>query len=80
MKNLKNIVFTGWNSARLIRLGLAVLLLVQFFITGDSLLLFFGMFLSVQSLLNVGCCAGNTCAPAIKGEDKKTDVVYEEIK
>lgn len=80
MKEFKNILLTGWNFARLIRLGLSLVLLVQFFITGDSLLLFFGLFLLIQSLLNVGCCAGGTCTPSVKEHDRKTEIIYEEIK
>ena len=82
--NLKYRLTTGWDFFRGLRAAFALFILTVSFIEHDTLLMLGGIFLTGQTMLNVGCCGANGCDvyPEPKRVKAKTKdhVVYEEIK
>ena len=60
--NLKFRITTGWDFFRFLRAALAILVLAVSIKDGDLLLIAAGSFISLQVLLNIGCCGANGCA------------------
>jgi hypothetical protein len=61
LKNTKYSLLTGWNFGRLLRLGLAIVVLVEFSRNPDWLLGVLGFILLAQAFFNVGCCGVYGC-------------------
>jgi hypothetical protein len=80
---LKAQLLSNWGFARIIRLGLGIVMIIQAFQMQNIMLGLFGGFFVWQGLLNKSCGV-NGCAPmyrdtkTLPGEEKET--TYEEIK
>lgn len=64
MKNL----LKDWNTMRIMRLLAGAVSTVVGVIENNGILLFLGIFLMIQALLNAGCCCGSSCG---SGNSKK---------
>ena len=51
----------GWNFMRLIRLGLAVLVIIEAWKSSELIFAALGGILLFQSLMNIGCCGSGGC-------------------
>jgi hypothetical protein len=52
---------TGWSLIRLVRLGLAFMVLAEAWKNSELLFALLGTVLLFQSVLNVGCCGSGAC-------------------
>ncbi len=52
---MKRILLTNWHFMRFLRVGLAVLLFAQAYITHEWFFIAFGLFFLFQALFNLGC-------------------------
>ncbi len=61
-----------WDSNRLLKLVLGLLLGGAYVFSGEVFYLGFSIFLLVQAVLNFGCsaCANNNCTTDVKSENK----------
>lgn len=76
-----NNYFSNWNTMRLIRLALGIVVAVQGFIAKDWALVALGGFFAAMPLLNIGCCSTGNCRVSTKENTKKTqDISYEEVR
>lgn len=66
---MKEIIFTGWNVWRIIRLILAIIFLVAGFWQTDYFLAAGGGFVFMQALFNAGCCTGGHCGVNYNGNN-----------
>lgn len=84
LNDWKNRIFAGWYWMRWLRLGLAVLIIIQAIMLYDWMFAAIGGVLLVQAVFNVGCCAGGSCyAGGYSGfseNNNGNDVTFEEIK
>jgi hypothetical protein len=82
MQTLKQILFTGWNFIRWLRLIAGVVIAVQGIQLHDAVLGFIGGLFALQALTNTGCCGIGGCAvPARKSPVRDAeDAVFEEVK
>lgn len=87
MSTLKHRLLTNWHLARIMRLGIGIMLLVMGIQNKDWAMGLFSVFFLYQALTDTGCCGSQACytPPAVKnkgylntGQDE--DVEYEEIK
>ena len=58
---MKELLFTNWHIARLIRVAFAIFLFVQAYQTHQWFFIAFGLFFLVQGIFNMGC-QNNSCA------------------
>lgn len=68
---------------RIIRLVLSIIIIVQSIQMHDYLFSGFGLFFLYQALANKGCCAMNTCSPAMSSKnniEQEEKVEYSEVK
>lgn len=79
---MKQTLFSGWHLMRFLRLGMGILMAVQFFQTNDKIVGVIGLLLLYQALFNKGCCGANDCASSAKKSSNKAieDINFEEIK
>ena len=79
---MKFIEIENWNLMRLIRLIGGIYFCVGGVMKGDIISGVLGGILLIQAVYNLGCCGVNGCNTNInqKGENKITDVEFEEIK
>lgn len=79
--SLKNTILSGWNLNRWFRLGLGVIIMVQYFAQKDIFIAMIGITLLLQAIFNVACCASGNCAVDSKKTSKSIEeTTYEEIK
>lgn len=80
---MKETLLNNWGLMRILRLVMGTLMMYQFYITGDKIVVAIGAVLLYQALFNKGCCANNACAPK-KTTNSQTnnieDIVFEEVK
>ena len=79
---MKQILLSGWNFMRWLRLIMGVYLLVNAWLSKDWMAGFFGAFFTFQAVTNTGCCGASGCAvPAPSGKRNTTqEVEFEEVK
>lgn len=67
---------------RILRLVLSVIIVTQGLRSGDWRLMLLGALFSLMPLLNMGCCAGGSCAapPEKNNKGQSDSVSYEEVK
>jgi hypothetical protein len=82
MQTFKQILFTGWNFMRWLRLIIGIIFAVQGIQLHDSITGFIGAFFLFQAITNTGCCGVGGCSvPGKKRTDTLTeDAQYEEVK
>lgn len=70
----------NWDSARYLKLTLAVILAVVYIFEGDAFYMFFSIFLLLQVIFNFGCgCANGACTTSVSKNDKKVSYEIKEI-
>ena len=52
---MKRLLLTNWHLMRFVRLGLAIFLFVQAYITHEWFFIAFGFFFLFQAVFNLGC-------------------------
>lgn len=82
---IKSQVLSQWGFARIIRLVLGIVVLIQGIQATSIMLSVFGGLFILQGLLNAGCCGANGCGVPRYREDINTkgnpkETSYEEIK
>jgi hypothetical protein len=77
---MKETIFTNWTFFRVLRLIIGIGIVVQAFISKDTLLGLAGLFFSSMAIFNMGCCGTGGCStsPKQKRESLK-DITYEEV-
>lgn len=82
MKNITQIVFTGWHLMRWLRLLFGIVFLVQAIQVHDWLVGLIAVFFLLTAITNTGCCGSRSCAtPTDKREQEEAEEInYEEIK
>ncbi|MHB1921586.1 MAG: hypothetical protein ACYCOO_05055 [Chitinophagaceae bacterium] len=81
---IRQIVFSGWNLMRWLRLGIGSYFLISGLRQPDNLMALIGGFFLFQAIFNVGCCGSGGCGVNTSSRGPQgtpaTDVEYEEIK
>ncbi len=84
MSALKARLLTNWHLARIIRLGIGIMLLVSGIQAKDWVMGSFSLFFIYQAVADTGCCGSAGCAPRtmpVKGDTNQEELTdYEEIK
>jgi len=87
MSTLKQRIFTNWHLARIMRLGIGIMLLIMGIQNKDWAMGLFSVFFLYQAVTDTGCCSSQECNTPAKCEAKGTvtnvpdqDIEYEEIK
>lgn len=86
LNNWKKRVTQDWNLLRIIRAGLAVLILVEAWKSAEVIFAVLGGVLLAQVVMNVGCCGSAGCdinhvdKEPKSDETKSKEVTFEEIK
>lgn len=74
-ENLKN-----WNTMRIIRLVIGILIVVQGFQTHQWAMLGLGILFTLMPLLNIGGCSNNGCKTRRTSKPHQTEEIqYEEV-
>ncbi len=79
-KTIKDILLSGWNLNRGIRLILGIAILFQYFQQPDIFILMIGLMLILQALFNVACCSNGNCRIEPKSTKNIDETTFEEIK
>jgi len=79
-KTIKDILLSGWNLNRGIRLILGIAILFQYFQQPDIFILMIGLMLILQALFNVACCSNGNCKIEPKSTKNIDETTFEEIK
>ncbi|MGZ3755994.1 MAG: hypothetical protein ACXVAY_10255 [Mucilaginibacter sp.] len=78
---MKNEIFSNWTLSRVLRLGIALLIVYQAFRNNDVLFGIVGLLFAGMAVLNRGCCSSVGCyVPAQKTTDLGENISYEEVK
>ncbi|MCE9538160.1 MAG: hypothetical protein K8R85_02955 [Bacteroidetes bacterium] len=79
---MKQMLFTGWNFMRWLRLGLGIFIAIQAIQNHDTLSGFISAFFLFQAVTNTGCCSSGGCSvpSSKKNFNKIEDVKFEKIK
>ena len=82
METITQILFTGWNLMRWLRLALGSFMAYQAILLHDTMAGMIAVFFLFQALTNTGCCGSQGCAAPVRNtKDGATeDVQFEEIK
>ena len=82
MAMIKQIIFTGWNFMRWLRLLFGIFLTIDGIQSSNAFLIIFGVFLLIIALSNTGCCSASYCATPYPKKNKKEnkEVSFEELK
>ncbi len=77
---IKHIIFTGWHFMRWLRLGFAVLFIVQTFQTHEAISGVVAAFFLFQAVTNIGCCSAKGCTVNLPAADIKKQAQTEEYR
>ena len=86
INNLKYRIKQGWSLMRFIRLGLAIVVIVEAFKSSELLFGLLGGLLLFQAAFNYGCCGAVACdinhtsRAGQSLEETTKDITFEEIK
>jgi len=72
-------ILQGWNWMRILRLTLGIGLLVQGFVTKDTIAVILGLALGGMAVANIGCCGNNGCAIDTTSTNKNIRTQDEEL-
>lgn len=72
----------GWHFARILRLILGVIIIVQGVILHETAYALMGGLLSLMAVVNVGCCGPAGCSVPTKSKSQSTSqpIEFEEMK
>lgn len=75
-------LFSNWNILRIARIALGVFIIGEGVNSSQWGFIFIGVLFTIMPLLNIGCCANNSCSTPITNTStsQQEDVVFEEIK
>lgn len=77
---MKEVIFTNWTISRFLRLIIGVAILVQAFVSKDTLFGIAGLLFTSMAILNLGCCGTVGCStPPKKKDENVKDISYEEV-
>jgi hypothetical protein len=81
---LKAQLLSNWGFARIIRLGLGIVMIIQAFQMSNFMVGVFGSFFAWQGLLNKGCGVGGCGVPMYRDtktiDAEENETTYTEIK
>ena len=81
---MRQLIFSGWNLMRWLRLAIGAYFLVTGILQRDALVGMIGGFFLLQAVFNAGCCGSGGCrvspSPRKIQDADPTEVSYEEIK
>lgn len=80
---MKDRLLTGWTIMRVIYLIMGITLIIQAIMAAQYMMIAFGGYFALMSLLGLGCMGGNCYAPRTSekvASQEVQDVTYEEIK
>lgn len=80
LNSIKQILLSGWNLNRVIRLILGIAILIQYLQQRDIFILMISVMLILQALFNVACCSNGNCKIEPKTSKNKEETTFEEIK
>lgn len=84
MTGWKTRLLTNWHPMRILRLGLAIMMLVASIQSKDYMIGAFSLFFLYQAVANTGCCGASGCSTPPprrqSNEPANEDIAYEEIK
>ena len=72
----------GWHFARILRVVLGVIIIVQGIIVHETSFALMGLLLSGMAVLNIGCCGPAGCGVPMnrKQMNKEQSIDFEEVK
>jgi hypothetical protein len=75
-------LFSNWNILRIARIALGVFIIGEGINSGQWGFIFIGALFTIMPLLNIGCCANNSCSTPVNDtpSSHQEDVIFEEIK
>ncbi len=77
---MKDAIFKNWTFFRVLRLMIGLAIIVQAFISKDTLFGAAGLLFTSMAVFNMGCCGGGGCAtPPQKTDKNSKDISYEEV-
>ncbi len=77
---MKDAIFKNWTFSRVLRLIIGIAIMVQAFISKDTLFGVAGLLFTSMAFFNMGCCGAGGCAAPPKEMDKNSkDITYEEV-
>ncbi len=70
----------GWTFIRFLRLAIGMAILVQGYLSKDTMSMILGGAFSAMAVANVGCCGAGACAVNTRSPQRRThDTSYEEV-
>ncbi|MBS1946515.1 MAG: hypothetical protein JST47_02000 [Bacteroidetes bacterium] len=81
MNSIKQMIFSGWHLARIIRLAFGMIMSINAIATHDPLSGIIGALFLFQAVTNTGCC-GTSCAAPLRSQKEadEKEIVFEEVK
>lgn len=58
---MRNKILKGWNTMRIIRVALGIVILAEGIHSRDTGFIIGGLIFSLLPVFNIGCCCGNSC-------------------
>lgn len=80
MKTIIETLRCGWDTPRVIRVLVGLAVLLPGAVQGDSVLLFFGAWLTLLPLLNLSCCGAGGCDVNHSKPKQVSDMADDKIK
>ena len=78
---ISNLILTGWNWMRWLRLSAGLFILFQAYFSKDNFSAFLGSILLLQAITNTGCCGSGGCSVnQTKITDENEEPKFEIIK
>lgn len=77
--NMKQVLFTGWHFARILRMALALAIAVQGIVQHDFPVILIGFLLAATALFNIGCCGPSGCSVPTRSVKLEEKVEFEEL-
>ncbi|HMT52548.1 MAG TPA: hypothetical protein PLC27_03405 [Saprospiraceae bacterium] len=78
---ISNLILTGWNWMRWLRLSAGLFILFQAYFSKDNFSAFLGSILLLQAITNTGCCGSSGCnISETKIKAEKEEPKFEIIK
>jgi hypothetical protein len=75
-------IMQGWHFARILRVVLGVIIIVQGIVVHETSFALMGVLLSSMAVLNIGCCGPAGCGvpTSYKATKKEEAIDFEEVK
>ncbi|HLK29694.1 MAG TPA: hypothetical protein VKT28_14045 [Puia sp.] len=82
MSDIRQMIFSGWNFMRIIRLAMGVFMGANAIMMHDAFSGLLSVIFLFQALTNTGCCCAGSCGVALPKNNKavETETIFEEIK